>query len=355
MSGRKQHFIPQFVLRQFGEDAKGKKKQVRVFQRERTFISAPDGIGAAREFYSAINDDEATLDDIITGAEIEYAKIHRSLIDAPHEGSIDSEAASRLVCHLSVRGANLREAMSAGSEYAIRKAMDVFSNSQKLRQILGLSGSEPSGKLKIRLDQFYNENKAKIRKSGMSRHEFRIFAFRHVNRNWDSNFENSIPQMFASYSGIDFSALAAEAHKNILSEDLEPEKRVEAFSRLPWRVVETHQPLILPDCVIIVDDADEGVIPASFVGSARLRGALFPLTPNKALCGGTYANDAVLNGLLPRFSTIAAYNSWDFFVANPQTTLDEKLRDLIGGRITKTIISAVEEALRDALLDGLSS
>ena len=56
MSGRKQHFIPQSLLRGFGRVSKGTKIQVIVYTYERDiFTAATDGIAAEREFYSELD------------------------------------------------------------------------------------------------------------------------------------------------------------------------------------------------------------------------------------------------------------------------------------------------------------
>ena len=49
MSGRKQHYIPQFFLRGFAESGKAKKAQVRVVTRERNFIASTEGVAAQRD------------------------------------------------------------------------------------------------------------------------------------------------------------------------------------------------------------------------------------------------------------------------------------------------------------------
>jgi hypothetical protein len=113
MSGRKQHYIPQFAMRGFAAKGRGKHKLVKVYKRDRTFLSSTEGIGAEREFYSKLSDDPYdTLDDIITDAESEYAEIHQSLLNADQGNALDSTSIARLVCHLSVRGNNLRDSLA---------------------------------------------------------------------------------------------------------------------------------------------------------------------------------------------------------------------------------------------------
>lgn len=355
MSGRKQHYIPQFAMRGFAVKGRGKYEQVKVYKRDRSFFTSTEGVGAEREFYSKLRDDgEETLDDIITEAETEYAEIHQSLLNAPVNAEPDGQSIARLVCHLSVRGNNLRDSLTVGGRYAIAKSMEMFADSETCKQMLGLAGQEPSRKLRAKLDELYDEHKPKLRTLRMSRHDFRRFAFKHAKDNWDANFQSSVRDMLASYPVVEFSRIAAEAHNKVLTESLEPEARVAALGALPWKLIETEIPLILPDSVGIAHDDDQGPIPVSYCGADGLKGVFVPLTPHKAVCGGIYGDAALLNFLLPKFHTLAAYNSWDFFVASPATEVDATTPKLIGECIARVIASAIADSIEEAMIEGLT-
>lgn len=355
MSGRKQHYIPQFIMRGFSESGSGKYAQVKVYRRDNSFSTSTEGVGAEREFYSKLNNDEQTLDDMITNAETEYEEIHRTLLQASVNDTVDSKRVARLLAHLSIRGNNIRDSLSTGGRYAIATATEAFSDSDTCKQLLGLSGSEPSQKLKEKLDNLYNENRAKVRTARMSRHEFRKFAFNHAKQNWDVAFRDFLPSISFGSAVLDFPTFAAEAHNDILQKNIEPEVRVAAMESFAWRIIETDAELILPDCLGLAHDEEEGPTPLAFAGVKDLKGVVFPLTPTKAVCGGIYLADSLLDVLLPKFQTFAAHSSWEFFVAAPKTQIDQSTQRLIGGKIAKTITSSIEEALQDALLEGLKA
>lgn len=55
MSGSKQHYIPEFFLRGFGKQGRGKSIQVTVYTKDRrVFTTATDGVAAQRYFYSEL-------------------------------------------------------------------------------------------------------------------------------------------------------------------------------------------------------------------------------------------------------------------------------------------------------------
>jgi hypothetical protein len=54
LSGRKQHYIPKFLLRAFGRRGKGKTIQITVYSKKRgVFTTSLEGAAAERDFYSA--------------------------------------------------------------------------------------------------------------------------------------------------------------------------------------------------------------------------------------------------------------------------------------------------------------
>jgi hypothetical protein len=341
-------------MRGFSTNARGKKKQIRVHKRDRTFLSTTEGIGAEREFYSKLNGGEETLDDLITDAEGEYGEIHRSLLNAGPSDSIDSNGLARLLAHLSIRGNNLRASMSTGSEYSTAKAMEAFSDSDTCKKLLGLTGSEPSGRLKQRLDESYNENRDKIRLSGMSRHEFRKFAFSHVKENWDVAFRDILPGISLGRKALNFSMLSAKAHNEMLQKDIEPESRVSSLESLSWKIFDTDKDLIFPDCIGIAYDHEEGNVPLVFSSVRNLRGAIFPITSSRAVCGGLYLDNDIRNAAMSDFQSRAAESSWEFFISDPTTKIEQSMQFLIGAKISNAIVSSIEEALQDAIIGGIN-
>lgn len=111
MAGRKQHYIPQCLLKGFKIPGKGKTAKVWVFKKgQQPYISSIKDVAAERYFYSKISKDSSlTLDDHITQYENELSELINKLLELPVGSIIDSKIASEVITHLSIRAAHIRD------------------------------------------------------------------------------------------------------------------------------------------------------------------------------------------------------------------------------------------------------
>jgi hypothetical protein len=125
MSGLKQHYIPQSLLRGFGKQGKGKSVQVTVYSRDRgVFTTATGGVAARRYFYSQLADGVGveTLDDRITAFETRLAKILVEFRGVVPGHTVDATKAAEVVTHLCARQAHLPLRAGAGRLNPIEEA-----------------------------------------------------------------------------------------------------------------------------------------------------------------------------------------------------------------------------------------
>ncbi|MBF0263141.1 MAG: DUF4238 domain-containing protein [Magnetococcales bacterium] len=117
MSGRKQHYIPQFLLRKFAAIKKKKGNQVYVYTKEKCILTETKNIGAERDFYSSLAiPGIQQLDDKITNHEKEMAVMLISLLNKGTSVSVDADIAASFVTHLTSRTKFIRQAISSGFE-----------------------------------------------------------------------------------------------------------------------------------------------------------------------------------------------------------------------------------------------
>ena len=355
MSGRKQHYIPQFLLRGFSEPGRGKKPQVRVIGRERSFIAPTDGVAAQREFYSELGEGDGSLDDLITEAETEYADIHRRLLSTPECVQPSSTEIARLLSHLTVRGGHIRDTVTQFGKFAVDRAVDLISDQDHMRARLGMDLSEPNSELRGHLDEAYNKNKSAASKAGMSRHEFRRKAFRELKTRWDEVFTNSIPEMRMLASLLNVSQLAMEGHKKSLIQSLEPTEAVRKLEDLEWVIHDWGCPtLVLPDCVAIGHSVEAGALPLFFAASDKFEGVLFPVSAYRAVCAGAYADEEVLRTLGSNFDVFAAGCSWNFVVAPPSFEIDQAISAGIGLSVAAFLSKIMEDAIAEILAEAIT-
>ena len=171
MSGRKQHFIPQSLLKGFGQLGKGEKVQVVAYTYEHgTFSAATDGVAAEREFYSklAVEGEGETLDDKITTYETSLAQTLTELRSLDDGESADTAKASEFVTHLVVRNDHLRKFISSAATDLVNGISDAIADQDLAKALLGLGGETPSPMVSEQLDKMYGENATLFAMLGVS-------------------------------------------------------------------------------------------------------------------------------------------------------------------------------------------
>lgn len=335
MSGPKQHYIPQFLLRAFGKKGKGKAVQVTVYTGEgRVYPTATEGAGAERFFYSdPVEDDGAeTLDDKITAYESEIAPALSEFRGGPPGELPDSEKVAEVVVHLCVRPAHLRNSYASAAGQLLEDLEHAVADKEQASAIFGFGGAEPAGLMREHLDKAYEENRVLFQTMGISKPVFRQFA----NAKLDREFEGLVPMMrdVLSKTREQTGEAAKKGHARALEQTLAPPQRRDALARLTWRVEEAAgDPLILPDCIAIAYSAGADCQPLVYTENEEIERVAMPLDPGRLLVG--LAEDTVA----PDFEAINecfAACSWDYFIArdkNPELELlipriGEKTREI---------------------------
>jgi hypothetical protein len=144
MSGRKQHYIPQSLLRRFGRTSKRRTVQVTVYSRDRgIFTTATSRIAAERDFYSedAEPAEQKTLDDHITDFEYYLAKVLAALDTAPLDSQVYHADIAAVVAHLCVRQAHFRHTASSVTTDLLKEMQRLILDKDWMRTTLGLDGA----------------------------------------------------------------------------------------------------------------------------------------------------------------------------------------------------------------------
>lgn len=355
MSGRKQHYIPQFLLRGFAEPGAGKNLQVRVIAPDRTFACGTNGIAAEREFYSRLDDGLEALDHVVTRAEEEYALLYRSLLATNHGDLAPAEVVARLLTHLTVRALHTRETVTIGGQYAVKRVSDLLKDPAFTKARLGISRGRPSVELQSKLDEFYNLHKMVIQKQGLSRHDFRRYAMRKLSENWTELARDLHKDVDHLTSFLGLRDMVVTGHQKVLMNSLEPAERVDALADLKWEAIRLDQKVfVLPDSIAIAHGAGVGACPFGFVANEELSGIIFPLSPRMALCAGAYRSRNILATLLPTFPVYAAMCSLRFLVLPPSMPFDPSVSDRIGEATSQLIVNTIERAVTESLADAFS-
>lgn len=353
MSGRKQHHIPQSLLKGFKVDSDGKTDQVWVFTKDKPpYVTSTKNVAAQRHFYSKLSaDGSATLDDQITSYESGFADRLFILRSIPYGGEADSAIAAEVVTHLIVRNAHIRDIYSSGIKLLVDRTLGLLTDETNFRRLLGVDSETPTALFKDQINEFLKE-RPKLAQCGLPEPVLQQVAFVFVKENFDKIFAEQMPSISAVLGtfGGKVLGIARGGHNKALASDLVPKKRMEELCAFDWSVVDTpEREVILPDCVAIGINSNGEHQPLIVADAEKISIVFMPITADRLLVG--QRTKASIPDLA-NFNVIAASCSHTFFVSSSNSPELASVIERIGGRSWTTIEDAVFDALSES---GLSS
>ncbi len=348
MSGSKQHFIPQSLLKGFGVK-RGKSTFVVAYTYDRgIFTPATDGIAAERHFYSElrVQGGEETLDDRITYYETPLATVLTELRSLGDGEEADSRKAAEFVTHIAVRNDNLRKAVTSAGTALVEGVADHFGDKESARKLLGLDGDEIQGPFAEQLTEAFDQYRPLIAMMGMNEAVFRQWAFSTAKANFDKYHAETRGQLNEALAAMvqSIPGVAADAQRKSLGETLAPAQRVEHMTAFNWRIVHVAG-LILPDCVAMAYDPDGLASPLMLASLDTLASIFVPLSSERLLIGSRTRAVPLPADINKAFASC----SWDFFVARERTPELEVLRDTLRSRTATHLEDLVNGAISDAI------
>lgn len=347
MSGPKQHYIPQSLLRGFGRPAKRKIIQVAVYTKNQgVFVTATEGVAAQRFFYSGRPPDTSskTLDDRITAFESQLAKTFEEIRSANIGSPVDAEKAAEAVAHMCTRQAHLRVSFASAVGQLFDGASEVFLDKDRARKALGLDDTLTNEIVQDEIHKLFEASAPHLKALGISKSQFEQWAVSKAKADFDRNFAEQLPrfrEFFTQLKGRT-DKIARDGHNRALERGLVPDARFEVLRRYVWKVDSGPiNGLLLPDCVAIGFSADEGYLPLTYFEKDKSRLIFMPISHNKLLVGTRDGAEGIVPELL---NEIFVTCCWEFFVARDHTSEFELLISKIGKQAYQFINQTIEVA-----------
>lgn len=348
MSGRKQHYIPQCLLRGFEAGRSGKHVQVLVFRSGcKPYLSSTEGVASERDFYSGLSaDDRKTLDDQITDYEQRLSPLLARLRVSAHGEPVDSTLAAEVAAHLTIRGAFLRELFGLGLKEMIAGATAFFSNEASVRSWTGIDRLEPEPVLGEEIDKVVEQLRPLL-PVALPAAVLRRLLLVHLRVGFGSMYSQQSSQLAVMLNKLAETepSLIRGSHSKVLEENLVPEGRAETLARLHWTVLTVpDSSLILPDCVAlsIGEHQESPYRPYLLDSNDELEQILLPLSSSCLLVG---CRDIGRPVAIDQFNRSAAACSLEFFVSSKATDEIAAFAALIGDHPRTSILSVVREAV----------
>lgn len=348
MAGKKQHYIPQVLLRNFKINKSGKLAKVWVIRKDKKpFISPTSDAAAQRHFYSKISENnEETLDDKITSYENKIlTRLLSSLIKTPVGSEADSLESAEVITHLTLRNAHFRGTFSNAIYELISGISEAFTSPETARLLLGLGGDTPNRRFQDNFQIFLRDNDW-LTKIGLPIQVLEQVGFILYNESFGENWENQHSLIKLLFEQIKTKAddFIKDGHNIALSKGLVPDSRMEKLSTFTWHMTEPPRtPIILPDCVALAERNGE-IYPLMTVDYRDLETILLPLSPQRVLIGTR--GDAVLPDLRD-FNLLAAACSHELFISSVNSEECTSLQQLIGRDSWTILKESVLKVIKD--------
>jgi hypothetical protein len=127
MSGKRQHFVPQFLQNGFISHFNGDEAFTWVYRKNsKPFNTNIINVGVEGYFYSQDGDNQ--LDDEITSLETRFDTLTNSLRAGSEEAISDTEAIAEMISHFEVRTRHLRQSALITISYMLEKILEIVEN-----------------------------------------------------------------------------------------------------------------------------------------------------------------------------------------------------------------------------------
>lgn len=342
MSGKRHHFIPQFLQRGFANHSTGKDHYVWVYRKGdlNPFNSNIKNIGLEGYFYSV--NKETTLDDLITEVESEFASFVENLRNNP-ESIVNQKIAAQLIAHLEVRTKNLRQSFTQTTETLFLEVASFLNDPIRSRQFV-------EKQVKEELPKMLEEE---MIKRGIPPVLFPIY------KNQFAPFVNQqIPEMIhktrelMEYISQNISTILENSmksgHIQALLKSHTPPVKVSAYQKLNFKIIDTDGvEMPLGDSAVIFKLKGENSYKQYYGIGNKLAYVVLPISPTKILVGlnGDFKVD------MSSLPLAIATCSLNYFIANENSKRNQDLVQQISTNTKLVTDAEVEKILRRFIQD----
>ncbi|MGG6463223.1 DUF4238 domain-containing protein [Solilutibacter silvestris] len=329
MSGRRQHYLPQFLQRNFQSRKNRDAHYVYVHRNQGSFLTNTSNIGHERDFYG--NPEESTADENITRAETVLGEILKRALS---NGQVAQSEYALLVASISIRTKKMRDALKNAAPQII-SAMSTAINAKKLAE-------EEYDKFfsdKRGIDDLIDIELGKVHLNRNQRATFKAIARAQLVQEAKSCRNETIDRIVSEFRGFferllnESENIADQSFLKIFKESSVPDKRVTLFEQLIYETYAASDSefFILGDCGVVAIQSDGKVKLAlgDVDDQLTMDEVWLPLSPKIAVIGRRPGN--ITKRSASEINMLSALLSSEFFLSHmPDDGQFKELKELIG-------------------------
>ncbi|MGY3349025.1 DUF4238 domain-containing protein [Serratia marcescens] len=308
MSGKRQHFIPQFYQKGFLSEDHKKNYTYQYLKDGRVLSANIKNVGTEGFFYS-LNGDHS-VDEVITEAETEFAMVVETLRQGKAD-EIKSSDISKLIAHLEVRTRHIRASFQSSSLYLMGRMKETLMNKKVLMNYFMINIMASPDKLDELLTAEYERM--------MLPHQLRVQVKKILIENvgqWLPSISEKIVELYTPIlTGFMDSKLPdaiKSGHLKELGKSIYPDFKTEKYNSLKYKVLNVDRELPLGDSLVLFEVEGERRFKPFFEKNDLLKNVYIPISRNKLLWGTV---DEV-NPNLDDIDLYIAECSFEFFIAS---------------------------------------
>jgi len=323
MSGVRQHYLPQFLLKGFNSKIKGKEFYTWVFSNKGPpFETNTRKIGIEKEFYDSRS--TLSLDDNITEIESKSASYLHDLRKIKNDERLDASKGPEIINHIFVRVKNIRSAIINVLDFLFGILIENLSSSETFQHfVLELVKKRPELVL----------NGIKKKYGNITKYQKRYILNKLVPKLVKENrdvFLNSFSQ-FLMQLRENIPKIITEAHLKALSKNIIPLKRISVIRQFKWKLLVREQgSFILGDVGPIARISKSNSYCSLLIGAQEFDLVLLPISNSHLIVGSEHNYNEEINIDFVNNSTSLC--SIEYFVSSLNTDREKKYLRHLGRR-----------------------
>jgi hypothetical protein len=250
MSGKRQHYLPQFLVKGFSSRSAHSNHFVWVYRKGKVpFESNIINVGVEKDFYS---EDDSTVDEKITDAEIGYAELINELRTFKKTVKINEKMLPDFIAHLEIRTRNVRESLLEMSDLFLNEIIKFFQEPENVNKFV----AKYTGDAMLQVDIAIHKKLKKI-----SIPKAKRAAVDSIIKEQKKLAQSNLRPLFIFFINRKLPDLintmpdtVKKGHLKALQDSVSPKLRVEEHQKLIWNLVYfENEYLILGDSGVLFE------------------------------------------------------------------------------------------------------
>lgn len=339
MSGKRQHYIPQFLQKGFAINAEqdSHKRQVWMHRQGATPKKVNTRhVGVENFFYSGFKDPH--LDNSITA----FESAHNSLLKPDTQiTEIDKEAVGNLLAHLEIRTQHLRKSFQASADTLFEETLKFLKSDELLTQLIHDLIEQGSP---LFFDAMWSEFRARgFDSKDLSELGLTSQRLKEIMAACIPQFTSMIRSKEKEYA-LAVSSAGKSGQLKALNKTLAPQSKTERFAELNFEIQrQDEMAFVLGDSIVLFHIDGERPFKPFLEKGDCLRSVYLPLSPNSVLIGSSSPPSFDLKLLSNEI--IASSN--EFFIADRPFS-DSEQSGLIGQNAHLLTSTEIREIVLEA-------